>query len=186
MTPAITPDVVYARLVDRPDEADLTLAGLDAGDERTRREVLDAMRRLAINFIQPARELLSHDAGHASYDLTAIAGGAVSGLVLGLLAAEYRALQVPPAAPSLATSFDSLGVEMEGEERQARFFQAWMAQRTAHVVRRLVAFLSVARPSDSSAVASELDMVGEVADMDLPSVERDLLRALAAKLPSVR
>jgi hypothetical protein len=29
-------------------------------------------------------------------------------------------------------------------------------------------------------------MVGEVADMDLPSVERDLLRALAAKLPSVR
>ena len=160
------------------------MTSLDAAD---RRGALDAIEDLVDRYITPAAGLLTagEDPDFPYYDLDAVAGAELQGLVLGLLAEDFPDLQVPPADEEIVKALNEYGIELPDAEHRTAFFRAWMARRASIQVGSLAERIARApAPSDRAEAAWELDRLRALAAAPIPGFERRTIEdAIAARVP---
>jgi hypothetical protein len=158
------------------------MTSVDAAD---RRSALDAIEDLVDRYITPAAGLLSagEDPDYRYYDLDAVAGAEMPGLLLGLLTDDFPDLQAPPTDDAIATALGSYGVELPDAEHRTAFFRAWMAQRASAEIGRLAGRITRApAPTDHAEAAWELERLRALTAAPIPTFERRAVEgALSAR-----
>jgi hypothetical protein len=154
------------------DQGAMALDALLRGDAASRRLGFEMLRDLVDAFVRPAASHLSADGdGHRAFDLERAAGAPIPGLALGLLAREIPGLRAPSDA-ALAAALGRLGLEIDGPERRAAFFQAWTAQRVSRLIPLALAAESAETPQ---ARARERALLEDIASAPLADLDRRLI-----------
>ena len=168
-------------LVANPAGVDALLDRLDRTDPRQRAEVLESAGRLLDNFVVPAADLLMvAPDGTRYYDLDALSGQEIPGLVLGLLG---RALPELDGAADDAQAQEALAqvdLEIPDAHRRERFLRAWAASRAARLVQRLLSFLDD-NLDDQQTNGTELDGLRRLLERPVPSLDSVLMTAILGR-----
>lgn len=154
-----------------PQQIDETLARLDAGNPSHRAVVLGAIEQLIARYILPATDLPPSPNRFFVFDLDAVAGTEIPGLVRRLFDERMPGLS-KPSDDELKAALDYIDVETENEAHRDRIHLCWSANKAATTLGTLFNFLRAPLRDASRGLRSAM-----------PQERQRLARLLNVRLP---
>lgn len=162
-----------------PARVEQELAQLNAADPDDRTIALNTMKSLVMDFVVPNMGLARQkENGGEYFDVNAIAGCEVSGLLLdALFDPQFADLKQPPDT-ILKQALDAVGINMPNAADRITFFRCWTASRAVMSVRCLLNFLTKTPPQSAAVAGQEVDHIVTLLEYPLPQdLKRQLLYA---------
>jgi hypothetical protein len=123
-----------------PREIEQWLSHLDGTNPAHRAVALDVLEGLIKDYIIPAMDLPLSQTGFDVFDLDAVAGEHVPGLVQNLFDQRMNGLH-KPADEQLKEALDYIEVKTTSSEQRERFFLCWTGNKASLSIRTLLNFL---------------------------------------------
>lgn len=170
-----------------PQQADRELAQLDSTDPSHRAVAIAALEALIRDYILPAMDLPLAQTRFDTFDLNAVAGENVPGLVRSLFDEEMPDGLAQPDDGQLKKALDYIGLEALDEDGRKRFLRCWTANRASRTVHALLNFLRKplygdVPPQLKQAARAEAARLDALLEHDLPEEIGYLLNTTTEKL----
>ncbi|MEA2173777.1 MAG: hypothetical protein QOD00_1369 [Blastocatellia bacterium] len=133
-------EVTAASLQVGPREIDQWLSRLDETNPAHRAIALDALEGLIKEYILPAMDLPLSPTRFDVFDLDAVAGEHVPGLVQNLFDQRMNGLH-KPVDEQLKEALDYIEVKTTSSEQREKFFLCWAGNKASLSIRTLLNFL---------------------------------------------
>ncbi len=163
------------------------LAKLDAIDAAHRDAALGAVETLIVDYILPAADCPFSDDRFSLFDLEAVAGTEIPGLVLSVFQQQMPGLQ-KPIDERLEQTLDFLGIATTDSAQRLKFWRCWAANNANNTISGLLNFLdapflsrskTVSAPLTEEAFALEINRLDQLLQHKLPGDVRYKLLSTA-------
>ena len=174
-------------LIARSNTAKKALASMNSIDAQDRNTTLSAVEALVVQYIMPAMvDCPLSSASLDVFDLEAVAGTEVRGLILGLFEDRMNELKTP-SDETLNEALAYIEVPIANQTERNRFYRCWAAEQATITVLGLLNFLKepLIKPlSLQHDFAGEQTRLGKLLENDLPGELQISINSLVDQLKS--